>query len=301
MNYATLYEFRRYRGLATAETSDDALIEQLLRHVSRYIDSIRRCDPRVETRLYDYPGESVSRFGVYAQSDFAYSSMQELRLDDDLLALTTLTNGDSETVTSDQYYLRPNNRYPKNGVKLKSTSGVNWETDSSGNVEQCISVLGIWGYHPDYASRAWVSSGDSVQNAGGISAAATSITVTDADGVDSEGAAMRFQSGQLLKIDSEFLLLTAQPSTSTNILIVTRGYNGSTAAAHDKDTIIYVYHPYENVKRATLRLTTWLYTQKDVSQFDRMTLLGEGVILTPTQIPDDVLPILPPHRPMNIR
>ena len=63
-------------------------------------------------------------------------------MDDDLLTVTTLTNGDEDEteITNAQYWLWPRNETPKTGIKLKSD--YSWEFD----IDCFISVAGTWGY-----------------------------------------------------------------------------------------------------------------------------------------------------------
>ena len=76
-SHATLTDFGRWlatRGLAGSvgtDTSDDAVIENLLVAASRYADGERTFYPRIETRYYDLP-DSVKRRG-YGHSCFQLS------------------------------------------------------------------------------------------------------------------------------------------------------------------------------------------------------------------------------------
>ena len=72
---------------------------------------------------------------------------QYLRLDDDLISVTTLSNGDSSstTITSSYYWLWPQNSGPPyHSIRLKeATSTVyNWEQDT----DYFITVTGSWGW-----------------------------------------------------------------------------------------------------------------------------------------------------------
>jgi hypothetical protein len=176
------------------------------------------------------------------------------------------------------------NRYPKHTIELKS--GYSWAPDADGEIKQVIALSGLWGFHERY-QEAWVDSLDSVENIGGITSGATSITVNDADGDASDMGKTRFQAGQMILIDSEFLYVTGV-NTTTNTLTVQRGYNGSTAAAHDKDDVIYIWRPMPIVVKACVRLVQWMYTQKDVDNFDRTFVVGTGVVSVPTALPADV-------------
>ena len=128
--YATLEEYRDYHQVESISSVDDGVVEALLEGVSRYIDeqSGRTFYARTETRYYSVPGS------------------RELRFDDDLLTITTLTNGNAVVISSDDYYFLPRNVSPKFGLKLKEASSVAWYPDSDNNYEYVISIAGTWGY-----------------------------------------------------------------------------------------------------------------------------------------------------------
>lgn len=128
--YCTLAEFKAYAiPKAGADAGDDAVLEDLIEAASRFIDGQtgRTFYARTETREFDIP------------------EGRELRLDDDLISVTTLTNGDGDTISSDDYVLLPANLAVKRAIKLKAGSAEIWELDSDGNAEQVISVAGSWG------------------------------------------------------------------------------------------------------------------------------------------------------------
>lgn len=129
--YCTLAELRARAGItATLDTTDDTTMEAVIESVSRAIDNYTRRTfyARTETRLFDVP------------------TGRELMLDDDLLTVSTLTNGDTTTVTSGDYQLLPLNTTPKYAIRLKQSSSVSWQSDTNGNDEGVISIAGTWGY-----------------------------------------------------------------------------------------------------------------------------------------------------------
>lgn len=133
--YATLAEYKDYAKVTGADTSRDDSFNILIEGASRYFDveTLRTFYARTETRKFDLP------------------SGRELKLDDDLLTITTLTNGDDTAISSSDYILLPNNYTPKRSIKLIQSSSVLWVSDSSGNTEQIIDVAGTWGFvatHP---------------------------------------------------------------------------------------------------------------------------------------------------------
>ncbi len=75
-----------------------------------------------------------------------------LRLDEDLLAVSELLNGDGKEIDSADYVLEPANSYPKNRIRLRGTAAAYWVGGDNGN-EQAICVTGLWGYHDQYAKR----------------------------------------------------------------------------------------------------------------------------------------------------
>lgn len=123
--YTTWAAVKTY--LAIEGTGDDALGAALVSRASAMIDQFcrRRFAQWTATRLYDVPS------GV------------TLWLDEDLLAVTTLTNGDGATLTSSEYLLLPTNMIPRYGIRLRSGSA--WVGGSTGD-EQAISLTGTWGY-----------------------------------------------------------------------------------------------------------------------------------------------------------
>lgn len=289
MDYATLTLVRAYLKLDALETADDTLLQTCVTWANNTLDTLRRGDVRLETRYYDYPLKAAEAFGYYdaatwvAQMNAAgLLSAGRLELDDDLLALSSVTNGDGTAIPTTEILLEPANFYPKAVLKIKNGSAYRWLPDDE-NREQCIVVTGLWGYHPLY-TKAWTLT-DTVQN-NPLTAAGTSITVV---------AASRFKAGQLLRIGDEFVTVTAINTTS-NYLTVTRAANGTTAAEHVQTTSIYLYAPWGNYELAGVRLAVWRYRQKDVNVFDQTTSFETGITLIPSTIPADVRALLPPRR-----
>lgn len=131
--YATLKEFKA-NALpdAGADADDDASIEKMIEGSSRYIDG--------ETKRVFYSSTSTRNFDVPDLGD------PELWLDEDLLSITTLTNGDGNTIAATNYVLYPANETPKYAIRLKVSSDVVWEPESDGDEKQVIAIAGSWGY-----------------------------------------------------------------------------------------------------------------------------------------------------------
>jgi len=269
--YATLDEARRYLGLNTAQRGDDDLLLMMLGAASRLIESYagRRFYPQRATRRY------------------AVSDPLVLLLDDDLLALHSLTNGDGQPLPLDAVHLHPAGMVASS-LSVDRTRAAFVHT---GDPLEAIAVEGTWGYHPAWAS-AWQDSGDAVQD-DPLSAGATTLTVDDVSAPPPGGYGWRFAVGQLLRIGEEYLHVLAVDE-ETDALTVARAANGTTAATHARGTAIAIYRPPEDVRQACLRVTHWLYRQPDAGFVQRAAGL-RGEVVVPPALPDDVQQILAPY------
>lgn len=131
MAYATLAQVRKELAFEAANTGDDSLLTDLIARAQAWIDAETgwSFEAAAATRYYDPTRNVVGA---------------ELRVEGDLLTVTTLTNGDGAVVTASQYVLVPANTSPKYAVRLKSSTGLYWTwlTDP----ENAITLVGTWGY-----------------------------------------------------------------------------------------------------------------------------------------------------------
>ncbi|MHB0964869.1 MAG: hypothetical protein ACYC36_00310 [Bellilinea sp.] len=280
-NYITLAMIKRYIGGAINDSDDDRL-NDFLAWAARLVEwwKGRRFDVRRETRVFDTPSAGGSMFGVYDARLLAGASNPVLRLDDDLLAVIELKNGDGVAIPSTDYVLEPANVYPKNRIRLRS--GEIWLKSDDGP-EQAITLTGLWGNHERYA-EAWRAV-DTVQVANMLIGDVLINITNPAD----------YEVGQLLKLEDEFMLLEEIDAVSKK-LTVERAVNGTSAAAHALATPISVFQTSGTISQVCMRLVKWRYAQKDVDNFDQSYVLGSGVVSTPTSIPADVARILGAQR-----
>ena len=162
LNYATLYQVRAYLKLGANETQDDTLLSQLISQATDWINDIRclrRFDIRRETRRMNNPYPPTSSFGQYPipggtsraawmvgeLASFNIASAGLLKVDDDLLEVLEVTNGDESEILSSDYILEPGNHYPKYGLRLTQQSGKSWQFSAGGDWRQVIPVDGLWG------------------------------------------------------------------------------------------------------------------------------------------------------------
>ena len=260
--YATLAEFRDYAvANQSPDADDDAVIEKILNAASRYIDSQtgRVFYPRIETRSYSVPNGN------------------QLWLDEDLLAVVSLTNGEGTAIAAAAYNLLPYNNYPKYAVRLTESTSVYFQSDSSSNSEYVIDLVGIWGYHEYYAARAWKLL--TTLNEGGVlNATDVKFTVTSAAAVDATG-------GQIIKIENEMMIVRSK--TGNDVTVIARGENGSTAATHIDATAIYVWAPMDEIREACLEIASSAYKRRTGENATATSVITSGgVVITPRDVPD---------------
>lgn len=257
----TLEKVQQHQSLASDNPDWDAMQNNLLRafisRASMQIVSMLNWLPlpHIETRLYDYSSVSRDRKSLWVGSG--------------LLSVTAATNGNGSVLNSSSYVLAPANTYPRQTVRIVSNINF-WQPASNGQTEQVISIAGLWGYVPHYG-REWQASGATVP-AGGMTSSGTTIALTAGQGA-------LFQTGQYLRIDDEFLLITA---ITGDTLTVARGALGSTADAHSVGALIEIYQQLWDIEQAATEWAAYLYKSKDrigenVQLFDSRVQVVNGL------------------------
>jgi hypothetical protein len=112
---------------------------------------------------------------------------------------------------------------PFDKLQINVDTGETWYTlETSPTIRrrypEPLTVTGTWGWHEDW-DNAFVDTATLNGN----------ITNTDLTLDVQAGEGALFSPGHMIKIDAEYMEVT---SIATNTLTVTRGFNGSTAAAH---------------------------------------------------------------------
>jgi len=308
MNYGVYVpweQLKQYIPIPTGQPKDDQNLFRICMEASRKFDAHaeRKFYPTKESRYFDDPAWMLDRPNqtrypsVFQRFAPAYRYVEPYRcnslpLDDDLLEVVTLTtnNGD-DTITAVDYNLLSadnTNRQPYNVIELKDGASVAFTY--SDTPRQANAVSGYWGYHEKWAD-AWQDSLDTTED-NPLSSSATEITVNDVDGANLFGLTPRFMVQQLLKVESEYVFVTGKNIT-TNKLTVIRGVNGTTAAAHVQNTLIYIYRPMDEIVGAMEVLATYVYRRRESvgSNTDRGAA-ANGVLIMPSKLPRDVVEIL---------
>jgi len=155
--YTTLAELKIYLDISTGTTGDDDLLERFLTVAQQEIEDITGTvfESSAATRVYksdalrdipvgsqvtnpSLPGGGVGGFS-WDWPGSGVRGYRVLKLDRDLLSITTLTNGDTNTISSTGYWLEPRNDPPYRYIRLRTSEQWAFETDGE------ISILGVWG------------------------------------------------------------------------------------------------------------------------------------------------------------
>lgn len=202
----------------------------------------------LKTLILDWSNQiTEAAFRTFVPYDFThYHDPADIRfyddliLRDDLLSVTTLTNGDDTTLLSTQYRLLERGIFPAWKIKTLSSQSAGWVFNDG---DSQIAILGTWGYNTRPASM-WSDSGQVIP-AGNLTDSATTLTlVTDVSGLETY---------QYIKVNSEYMFITAIDVDNV-ALTLERGVNGSTAAAHTSADVISTYVQTPEIRRECRRL-----------------------------------------------
>jgi hypothetical protein len=269
--YATLDALKKRLDLTSVTlTTDEA---------ARLLDKLRAASAQIDLH-------TGRRFTPYrATFNFDYRRALWLTFNGrSLLELIELINGDGSII--------PNNAVSTLGNPAWSIE-VDGETAAFTFHRQrahAITVTGIWGYHPDYAN-AWRASGASLTSA--LDASSTTVNASTS-GADSRGNTPRFQVGQLIRIDSEYLHVI---EVNTNSLKAIRAANGTIAAAHSNAAPISIYTPPPEVTEIALRWAGWLLQLEDSGDYGgRVAGAITAQRFAPAAIPNDLIELLAAYR-----
>ena len=270
--YADLSTLKSSGVLNITGTGYDTRLRELLDAVSRLMDQYcnRHFFVLVATKTFDGGGGT------------------ELHLPD-LISVTSLKTDDNKdrtfetTWASTDYLLYPPNAEPTkrwgrpyNRVLVDTEAG-NEDVFTAGM--KTVEIVGEWGYR-----KVTEDSGADVNEAGGLSATDTTLTVTDGS---------KFAVAQTILVDSEQLYITA---IATNDLTVTRGVNGTTAATHANGADIYVFKFPGTLVEACLIQSSRLWKRKDSGFSSRVGLPQTGEFAVFRGLDPDVRQLLSPYR-----
>jgi hypothetical protein len=137
VSYPDVAEIKAWIGIGAGTTTDDALLTVLRTQAIGYIEG-----PAGAGRTFYVAADTTRRFD--AEKDVELSDRRTLYLWDDLAALTSVTNGDGESISLSDLVTEPRNTGPFYALTIKRSSSQVWTWDDA--PENAISVTGKWGY-----------------------------------------------------------------------------------------------------------------------------------------------------------
>jgi hypothetical protein len=239
----TLSAVKQHRRLPSGVTTDDALIMSLIAENSAaFAEALgRSCVPFVDTRSFTVEYRA---------------NLFDLRIDEDLLAVTSIVDANGTAIAPSEYTLEPLNTLPARMIRLKESSGRLWDF---GGRDDVVTVTGVWGYAPHY-QRAW-----SLVTTASVIADAVTTSVTVAN-------AAQIEVGDHILIDSEQLFVSA---VSGVVLTVVRGANGTTAASHAGGAGVRRWQALWDIAQTVREMVVYAYLNKDAIG-RRVTVYGVG-------------------------
>ena len=262
MFYATLAEVRA--ELKADSTVGDSLVVTYLRQISERLD-------REFMAVRPVFGPWIEQREFLVEPTRIDSYYNTFRFVDPLLALTAAeVAGDTLTVgTTVEAW--PTLRTPYRLLRIMDC-GCSWYSHCTSDcAPPMVKITGTWGYHRNWDDA--FPEVDTVQDALGINATVTTLTVADVDGTDEWGQTPRISTGNLLLIGTEYLEVTAT-NTVANTATVRRGRNGSTAAAHANGVAVAVFRPEDPIRRLVIRMAAKSYAKRGAFEATEVTDLG---------------------------
>jgi hypothetical protein len=136
MAYVTAAQLRAY--LRISSTDDDALLGSAAAQAQRYIEA-------KTSRVFEASADTTRKFTpVMSWNNGDLTDSRTLSFDDDLCALTSITNGDGSSISLSDVELLPLNRRPAYAVTLISDT-VAWTYSGSSPVGKVL-ITGKWAY-----------------------------------------------------------------------------------------------------------------------------------------------------------
>lgn len=263
--YSDRGSFRTYLELASTVTAKDDKLDQCIARASRFIENYtgRRFIPWTGTKEFDYQGPS------------------DIFLGEDLLSVTSLVHNDGvDTIAAADYFLYPLNALdedrPYLNIEVLLTDDYLVYDDTH---QSAIAITAKWGYCE--IKRECVS----LVNDAAFSDVVTSFTADDGGDLEI---------GQTILIDTEQMFIT---NIVTNTISVERGMNGTTAAAHVNDSIIYILEPPEEIRDACEIIAARLFFRSSAAWADSVGG-GEAVTRYKSGHPEEAMGILKRYRRM---
>lgn len=145
----------------------------------------------------------------------------------------------------------------------------------SGNPRKSIGVRGVWGF-----GGQWVNTGATVRSS--YTAGDTTLTISSAS---------LLEAGMVIKVGTEYLYVesvTGSETPESDTAAVSGAYNGSTAANHDADDVIYRWEAHPLVQALIIRQLQWSEVQKESPMSGSLTVGDFTFPVDTNGLPKDV-------------
>lgn len=136
----TVDDIKLYLSIAEEDDGDDELLAQIVDAVNEWIENETGrifADPGVDATRY-FRKDRIDRNGI-------------LWVDTDLASITSITNGDGETIDTDDIETWPLNETPIMGIRILDSSSNYWNFSYN---DSKVAVTGRWAYSLTVPSRA---------------------------------------------------------------------------------------------------------------------------------------------------
>lgn len=272
--YPDLTTVDAIRDLRVFESrADDELLQTMIHEASGLFQSktLRTFMPYYQARTYDALGSHISP--------------TILDVDEDLLEIVTLTNGDGTTVASTEYVLRETNYYPKWRIEVLSNKTTRFNYTEEW--QAAITVAGFWGYVENYIN-AFPNLTTITED---VDASETSITVADADDLEVLDY-VRIGSGtEIMQVMEVF------PSSDT--ITVTRGQLGTTASTYTNGAALKRFRQNPEIRMAVTRLAAFLYDHRDT--LDNYVQIADSGITLDGRFPREIVMVMEKYRRLQVQ
>ncbi len=195
--------------------------------------------PYLDTKKRYFSFMAESSFVTPTRLGFAYF------LRDFLLEVDEITWAGTTLVEDTDFILMPGDYYPYHFIHFKKSV-----IDSlSGDFGDNLSINGWWGYHKS-SSQLYQATAD------------ISVTIDDSATTLTVAATTAYERWQYLRIEDELLQISALTDATT--LTISRGENGTTAAAHSTKPVSIV-KPMRDIQSLAAAITAHNYKNRNLT------------------------------------
>ncbi|NIN36640.1 MAG: hypothetical protein GTO60_16715 [Gammaproteobacteria bacterium] len=257
------------------DTTRDSIDEQFILDMIDEVCLDLQYDNNISHSFSPWYGTRYWDLSVLSNGGWTFGNY--LQLNNDLLALTSITQNGVTIATTDVLLL-PRGDYPARYIKLINDEEWDLSVDEP---DGAIAITGEWGYHHTPSQR-WKASGSTLQ--ADIDASEPTLQVNNTDGLGIWGNAPRFSPGQLIAIGDEWMSVRTVPGATS--ITVLRGMQGTTAVAHLATASVSIWNPIQEAMRYATRAVTLAYKRRGELSVVRVEGVTEVVYPTPQTMPE---------------